>query len=163
MQSSIAVKGWSQQVNIILRRRWTVYLSSWWSCSIESLPSSGFLGCPLDHLVLWRLICHDYRGSRDFHQFLQWRCSRSHSWNRAQWLVIYWTPLPIQAQRIEFNILKRSIRTVNRGIRQAVFLKRNSKLPLCQKQILHLGLYTKCGPIHRNDGNTILATGSRRE
>ena len=131
IQCLIAVRRRSQQVNIILRRRWIVYLSSWWSHSTESLPSSGFLGCPLDHLALWRLICYNYGGSGSFHQFLQWRRSRSHSWNRAWWLVIYGTPLPIQVRRIKFNILKRSIRMVNKGIRQAVFLKRNIKLPLC--------------------------------
>ena len=121
IQCLIAVRRRSQQVNIILRRRWIVYLSCWWSRSMESLRSSGFLGCPLDHLALWRLICHNYGGSRSFHQFLQWRRSRSHSWNRARWLVVYKTPVPIQARRVKFNILKRSIRMVSRGIGQAVF------------------------------------------
>ena len=33
-------------------------------------------------------------------------------------------PLPIQAQRIKFNVLKRSIRMIGRGIRQAFFEKK---------------------------------------
>ena len=162
-QCSVTVKERNQQWDIILRRRWIVYLSSGWPRSMESLLSSGILGCPLSCLALWRLIRHDSRGSLSFHQFFQWRRSRSHSWNRARWLVIYRTPLPIQARRIKFNILKRSIRTIGRGIRQAFFLQRNSKLPLRQKQILHPGLCTKDGPIHRKDGRAILATRSRKE
>ena len=162
-QCSITVKERNQQWDIILRRRWIVYLSSWWPRFVESLPRSGFLGRPLSWLALWRLIHHDSRGSLSFHQFFQWRRSRSHSWNWAWWLVIYRTPLPIQAWRIKFNVLKRSIRMVGRGIHQAFFLKRNSKLPLRQKQILHPGLYTKDGPIHRKYGSTILATRSWRE
>ena len=106
-QCSITVKEQNQQWNVILRRRWIVYLSSWWPRFVESLPTSGFLGCPLSYLALWRLIRHDNRGSLSFHQFFQWRRSRSHSWNRARVLVIYRTPLPIQSQRIKFNILKR--------------------------------------------------------
>ena len=130
MQWLMIVKKEDQRLNISLRKRWIVYLSSYWSRPAKSFPSNGFLGCPLGCLALWRLIRHDRGGSISFHQFLQWRCGRSYSWNRAWWLIIYRTPLPIQAQRIKFNVLKRSIRTVGGGIRQAFFLKRNSKLPL---------------------------------
>jgi len=129
-QCSITVKERCQQLNIIVGRKWIVYLSSWRSRSAEPLSSSGFLGCPLSRLTLWRMICYNSGGSMSFHQFLQWRRSRFHSWNWAWWLVIYRTPLPVQAQRIKFSILKRSIRIVGRGIRRAVFLKRNGKLPL---------------------------------
>ena len=123
-QCSITMKEWNQQWDIILRRRWIVYLSGWWPRSTESLPSSGFLGCPLSYPVLWRLIHHDSRGSLSFHQFFQWRRNRSHSWNQARWLVIYRTPIPIQARRIKFNILKRSIRTVGRGNSSRSFLEK---------------------------------------
>ena len=138
-------------------------MNSWWSRSVESFPSNGFLGCPLDHLTLWRLVCHDRGGGMSFHQFLQWRCSWSYSWNRAWLPIVYRTPLPIQARRIKFSILKRSIRIVGRGIHQAVFLKRNGKLPLYQKQIPHPELYIKGEPTHRKDESAILATKSQRE
>ena len=160
MQCSITVKERDQQLNNIVRRKWIVYLSSWRSHPMEPLPSSGFLGCPLSHLALWRMICYNSGGSMSFHQFLQWRRSRSHSWNWAWWLVIYRTPLPIQARRIKFSILKRSIRKVGRGNRRAVFLKRNGKLPLYQKQIPHPELYIKGEPTHRKDESVILATRS---
>ena len=130
-QCSITVKERDQQLNNILRRKWIVYLSSWWSRSVEPLPSNGFLGCSLSCLALWRMICYNSGDSRSFHQFLQWRRSRPHSWNWAWWLVIYRTPLPIQARRIKFSILKKSITTVGIGSHQAVFLKRNGKLLLC--------------------------------
>ena len=153
----------SQQVNIISRRGWIVYLSSWWSHSTKSLPSSGFLSYPLSHLALWRMIYYNGGSNRSFHKILQWRRSWSHSWNWAWRLVIYRMPLPIQAWRIKFSILKKSIRTVGRGSRQAVFLKRNGKLPLRQKQIPHPELWTKGGPTRRKDGSVILATMSRKE
>ena len=130
---------------------------------MESFPSKGFLGCPLDRLALWRLIRHDRGGSMSFHQFLQWRCGRSYFWNWAWWLIIYRTLLPIQAWRIEFSVLKGSVRTVGKRVHRIIFWKRNGKLPLCQKQIPHLELYTKGGPIHRKDGSAILATRSQRE
>ena len=113
-----------QKLNISLRRMWIVYLSSWWSRSTKSLPSNGFLSCPLDHLTLWRLVCHDHGGSMSFHQFLQWRCGRPYSWDWAWWLIIYRMPFPIQTWRIEFSILKGSVRTVGRRIHQVIFLKR---------------------------------------
>ena len=130
-------------------------------CGVFS--SSGLLSCPLDPLALWGLTCHNRGSSMSSHQLLQWGCGWSHPWNWAWRLVIYRMPLPIQAWRIKFSILKRSIRIVGREIRWAVFLKRNGKLPLHQKQIPHSGIYTKDGPIHRKDGSAILATKSRRE
>ena len=78
-----------------LRRRWTVYLSSWRSCSTKSFPSGSFLGCPWNRLALWVLACHDRGSSMGSHQFLQGRCGWSHPWNWAWRLVIYRTPSPI--------------------------------------------------------------------
>ena len=102
-------------------------------------------------------------GQHEFSSISSMEGGWSYSCNRAWWPIVYGTPLPIQAWRTKFGVLKRSIRTVGRGIRRAVFLKGNGKLPLCQKQILHLGIYTKDGPTRRKDGSAILATRSRRE
>ena len=104
------------------------YLGSWWSRSAESFPSKGSLGCPLDRLALWRLIRHDRGGSMSFHQLLQWRCSWPYSWDWAWWLIIYRMPFPIQARRIEFSVLKWSVRTVGRRIHQVISLKREWKV-----------------------------------
>ena len=110
-----------QKLNISLRGIWIVYLSSWWSRSTKSFPTNDFLGCPLDCFALWRLVCHDHGDGMSFHQFLQWRCGQSYSWDWAWWLIIYRMPLPIQAWRIEFSVLKRSVRTVSKRNHRIIF------------------------------------------
>ena len=140
MQWLITMKKGDQQLNVILRRKWIVYLSSWWSRSTESFPSNGFLGCPLSCLALWRLIRYDCGGSMSFHQLLQCRRSWSYSWNKAWWMIIYGMPFSIQACGIKFGVLKRFVRIVGRGIHRIIFLKRNGKLPHCRKQTIHLDL-----------------------
>jgi len=92
---------------------------------LQSLfSSSGFLSFPWNHFALWRLACHDHGSSMGSHQLLQGRCGWSHPWNRAWRLVMYRTPSPIPTWRIEFNVLKGSVRIVGKNIRQVISPKR---------------------------------------
>ena len=43
-------------------------------------------------------------------------------------MILYKTPLPVQAWEIEFDVLKRYVRTVGRGIYQIIFLKRGTHI-----------------------------------
>ena len=74
-------------------------------------------------------------------------------------------PFPIQAWRIEFSILKGSVRIVGRRICRVISLKRGWKVTSLSeaKRIPHPKLCTKGGLTHKKDGSAILATRSQKE
>ena len=79
------------------------YLSSWWSHSMKSFPSSGFLGYPLGYLAFWRLIRYDCRSSLG-----KCRCNWSQSWDWTWRIILYGMAVSVHNWGIEFNILQGS-------------------------------------------------------